>query len=316
MIAGLETISSGTLAIDGKNMNKVPAKDRDIAMVFQSYALYPHMTVADNLAFGLRRRGASADEQRKRVGDAARVLGLIDLLDRKPHALSGGQRQRVALGRAIVRDPKVFLLDEPLSNLDSALRSSMRGEIVRQHRRLGTTMIYVTHDQVEAMTMSTRMCIMDRGRLVQVGKPLDVYQNPASAFVARFLGNPPMNLVPVLLEMHDGKIVASRGTQRIRLESIPAQKVGQWIGHEVHLGIRPESLYQRTGGAVTLTGEVTSVEPLGAETVLMCDIQGVEAAARLSGVSPARPGDRIDLGFDPQSVHLFSVATGESIPWK
>src|SRR5262245_14675417 len=199
MIAGLESISSGKLSIDGRIVNAVPAKDRDIAMVFQSYALYPHMNVKDNLAFGLRRRAVSRDEIERRVTSAAATLGLSTLLDRRPHALSGGQRQRVALGRAIVRDPKVFLFDEPLSNLDAALRVSTRGEISALHRRLGATMIYVTHDQVEAMTLGSRICIMNGGKVVQVGEPLEVYRRPANTFVASFLGNPPMNLLQAVV---------------------------------------------------------------------------------------------------------------------
>src|SRR6476646_1366061 len=198
MIAGLESITSGSLSIDGRVVNAVPAKDRDIAMVFQSYAPYPPVSVENNLAFGLRRRAVPRDEIERRVAGVAATLGLTPLLHRKPHALSGGQRQRVALGRAIVRDPKVFLFDEPLSNLDAALRVSTRGEISALHRRLGATMIYVTHDQVEAMTMGTRICIMNGGRVAQVGPPLEVYHHPANTFVASFLGNPPMSLLPAV----------------------------------------------------------------------------------------------------------------------
>src|SRR5262247_2113754 len=200
MIAGLEPISSGALSIDGRVVNNVPAKDRDIAMVFQSYALYPHMNVHANLAFGLRRRSVPRAEIDSRVAAVAEKLGLTPLLTRKPHALSGGQRQRVALGRAIVRDPRVFLFDEPLSNLDAALRVSTRNELIKQQRDIGTTSIYVTHDQVEAMTMGHRICIMNEGRVVQIGAPLEVYRNPADTFVARFLGNPPMNLMAARLE--------------------------------------------------------------------------------------------------------------------
>jgi len=211
MIAGLEEITEGELFIDDRLVNGVPAKDRDIAMVFQSYALYPHMTIEDNLGFGLRRRSVPAIEIDRRVKDVAAMLGLTGLLRRKPHSLSGGQRQRVALGRAIVRDPKVFLFDEPLSNLDAALRLSTRGEIVRLHQRLGATMIYVTHDQVEAMTMSQRMCIMNGGRVVQTGKPLEIYRDPADTFVARFLGSPPMNLIDVALSVDGERVVARFG---------------------------------------------------------------------------------------------------------
>src|SRR6478736_1318092 len=195
MIAGLEPISSGTVSIDGRVVNQVPAKSRDIAMVFQSYALYPHMSVYDNLAFGLRRRDVERVEIARRVEAAAAKLRLTEFLQRKPHALSGGQRQRVALGRAIVRNPKLFLFDEPLSNLDAALRVTTRNELIRQQREIGTTSIYVTHDQVEAMTMGDRVCIMNQGRVVQIGRPLEVYRSPADTFVSRFLGNPPMNLL-------------------------------------------------------------------------------------------------------------------------
>src|SRR5678815_2449389 len=204
MIAGLESISSGTLSVDDRIVYGIPAKERDIAMVFQSYALYPHMSVKENLAFGLRRRAVPRDEIERRVTGVAGTLGLGMLLERKPYALSGGQRQRVALGRAIVRDPKVFLFDEPLSNLDASLRVSTRGELIKLHRRLGATMIYVTHDQVEAMTMGSRICIMDKGKVVQIGEPLEVYRHPANIFVASFLGNPPMNLMPAVVSDDPG----------------------------------------------------------------------------------------------------------------
>src|SRR5205814_5022364 len=203
MIAGLEPISAGLLSIDGHVVNRVAAKDRDIAMVFQSYALYPHMTVAENMAFGLKRRGIPREEIEKRVQSVAEFLELKSLLRRKPHALSGGQRQRVALGRAIVRDPKVFLFDEPLSNLDASLRVTTRNELIKQQHEIGTTSIYVTHDQVEAMTMGHRICIMNQGKVVQIGRPLEVYRKPADTFVAKCLGNPPMNLLNGRLEAQD-----------------------------------------------------------------------------------------------------------------
>jgi multiple sugar transport system ATP-binding protein len=234
MIAGLESISSGTLSIDGRVVNAVPAKDRDIAMVFQSYALYPHMNVKENLAFGLKRRSVERAEIERRVSEVSGVLGLAGLLDRKPHALSGGQRQRVALGRAIVRDPKVFLFDEPLSNLDAALRVSTRGEIAAIHRRLGATMIYVTHDQVEAMTMGTRICIMNGGRIAQVGEPLDVYRKPADTFVASFLGNPPMNLLPATVTDAPGGRTLRIGASTITLP--PAVSRGMAAGQAVTFG--------------------------------------------------------------------------------
>ena len=236
MIAGLEAISSGTLSIDGAPMNAVPAKSRDIAMVFQSYALYPHMTVRQNMGFGLRRRQASRAVVRQRVEEVAAAIGLADYLDRKPHALSGGQRQRVALGRAIVREPAVFLFDEPLSNLDAALRVSTRAELVRLHRDLSATMIYVTHDQVEAMTMGDRVCIMRGGEVAQVGRPMEVYLDPASTFVAAFLGNPPMNLMPA----HS----PPEGGVRVGEALLPAPAPVR-PGAPLTFGIRPEDLDAR-----------------------------------------------------------------------
>jgi multiple sugar transport system ATP-binding protein len=241
MIAGLETISSGSLSIDARVVNDVSAKDRDIAMVFQSYALYPHMSVADNLAFGLRRRRIPKSEIDRRVNEAADLLGLSDLLKRKPHALSGGQRQRVALGRAMVREPKVFLFDEPLSNLDAALRVNMRNELVKLQRRLGTTMIYVTHDQIEAMTMGQRICIMNNGRVVQVGKPLDIYHDPADLFVARFLGSPPMNVLEVGIERSDHGLVAKVAGRRIALTRWNNGPFAKSQAKVAALGIRPET---------------------------------------------------------------------------
>ena len=300
-------------------MSRVPAKDRDIAMVFQSYALYPHMTVAANLAFGLRRRGVARAEIERRVAGTAEMLGLTPLLQRKPHALSGGQRQRVALGRAIVRDPKVFLLDEPLSNLDAALRVSTRGELIKQHRRLGTTMIYVTHDQVEAMTMGSRICIMNQGRVVQVGPPLEVYRRPADTFVARFLGSPGMNLIEsALVESAAGRAVRV-GRTELPLERslLPDLAVGQ----RIIFGIRPEDLYEpgehppglRTHG---LPAEVMAIEPLGAETLLILDLAGApgEVVARVGRDARARVGERIEIRVDLSAVRFFDVATTRALP--
>ncbi len=311
MIAGLESISSGSLSIDGRVVNDVPAKDRDIAMVFQSYALYPHMSVKDNLAFGLRRRSIEKGEIERRVQNAASILGLADLLQRKPHALSGGQRQRVALGRAIVRDPKVFLFDEPLSNLDAALRVSTRGEIAALHRRLGATMIYVTHDQVEAMTMGTRICIMNKGRVVQVGTPLEVYRNPANTFVAAFLGNPPMNLLPaVVAEGGDGRRLKIGAT----LVTIPAERVmGLEPGRAVMFGIRPETVSASGAASVTLAkfeAETVQVERLGAETLVASRIDGMDAklVARISGDIPVAVGERRPLYADLTAAHVFDAS--------
>jgi multiple sugar transport system ATP-binding protein len=316
MIAGLESITSGRLAIDDQVMNAVPAKDRDIAMVFQSYALYPHMSVRDNLAFGLRRRSVAKADIARRVAEVAETLGLVPFLERKPHALSGGQRQRVALGRAIVRDPKVFLFDEPLSNLDAALRVSTRNELIKQHQRLGATMIYVTHDQVEAMTMGTRICIMNRANVVQIGPPLEVYRNPADTFVARFLGNPPMNLLPG--ELADGARVRM-GAYTLSLSGHDPAPLARRRGQPVVVGIRPEDLYEvRPPGlnqATALPAVVTAVEPLGAETLLQLRLDGLadEITARVGRESIARVGDRLDVTADLAAVHLFDPATTQAI---
>ena len=309
MIAGLESITSGTLSIDDQVVNGVPAKDRDIAMVFQSYALYPHMSVKDNLAFGLKRRSVERAEIERRVTDVAGVLGLSELLARKPHALSGGQRQRVALGRAIVRDPKVFLFDEPLSNLDAALRVSTRGEIAAIHRRLGATMIYVTHDQVEAMTMGTRICIMNGGRVAQVGAPLAVYRRPASTFVASFLGNPPMNLLPAVVTDEVGGRTLKVGESLIELP--PAVTSPLVAGRTITFGIRPEHIARATGGLGALIFpvpvEVQRIEALGAETIVVAQVAGVTKPlfARFSGETEFKLGERCPLFLDLQQAHLF-----------
>ncbi|MEO7549334.1 MAG: sn-glycerol-3-phosphate ABC transporter ATP-binding protein UgpC [Ramlibacter sp.] len=317
MIAGLESITSGGLSIDGREVSHVPAKDRDISMVFQSYALYPHMTVSDNLAFGLRRRNVDTAEIQTRVKAAAGILGLEALLDRKPFALSGGQRQRVALGRAIVREPKVFLFDEPLSNLDAALRVNTRNELVRLHHRLAATMIYVTHDQVEAMTMGTRICVMNQGKVAQIGKPLEVYRNPADVFVARFLGNPPMNIVQAQVTTAGGQVFA-------RLPGATSLPLSRWSGSHleegcsVQLGIRPEELvlHEHGGaGAGALHGTVSAVEPLGAETLVGVELaEGAgEVIARLHRDTPAVLGDSVALAAPESAYYLFDAAAGKAI---
>jgi len=317
MIAGLESISSGTLLIDGRVVNNVPAKDRDIAMVFQSYALYPHMSVADNLAFGLKRRSVERAEIGRRVAAVADTLGLTGLLHRKPHALSGGQRQRVALGRAIVRDPKVFLFDEPLSNLDASLRVSTRGEISKLHRRLGATMIYVTHDQVEAMTLGQRICIMNGGRIVQVGPPLEVYKRPTNTFVASFLGNPPMNLLPARVAEGKGRLAVRLGGEILELNArqyptLPA-------GAAITLGIRPESIAEHANAGtsqrfVGIETEIVQIESLGAETILAARIPGIESevVARVGPEAGATVGESRSLLLDLSAIHLFD-ATGALI---
>ncbi|MBO6814356.1 MAG: sn-glycerol-3-phosphate ABC transporter ATP-binding protein UgpC [Rhizobiaceae bacterium] len=304
MIAGLENITEGELSIDGQRMNAVPAKNRDIAMVFQSYALYPHMSVRDNLGFGLKRRQTDKAVVRKRVDEVAASIGLTEYLDRKPHALSGGQRQRVALGRAIVRDPKVFLFDEPLSNLDAALRVSTRAELVRLHRELKATMIYVTHDQVEAMTMGDRVCIMNNGKVAQIGSPMEVYLNPASTFVASFLGNPPMNLVPATT----GEGVVESGSGRI------AQN-GFQPGRKLVLGLRPEDLCptDKVEDAV-VSGRVTSLESLGAETLVHIDTGGTKPVILRGGRNiPAQLDQTLHLTCDPAMARYFDAETGVAI---
>ncbi len=318
MIAGLESISGGELSIDGRVVNQVPAMDRDIAMVFQSYALYPHMTVAENLAFGLKRRKVDSAQIAERVGKAADILGLGELLERKPFALSGGQRQRVALGRAIVREPKVFLFDEPLSNLDAALRVNTRNELVRLHRRLGATMIYVTHDQVEAMTMGQRICVMNKGRIAQIDKPLEVYRQPADAFVARFLGNPPMNLLKARIVAHDGAIFAEVGAASLPLARWSAGQLAA-TQDEVLIGIRPEELELVEAGATAdanrLSGTVTAIEPLGAETLIVIDVAGQagEVTARMHRDVQLSLGDSATLGFAAKALYLFDGKTEKAI---
>jgi multiple sugar transport system ATP-binding protein len=311
MIAGLETISAGELSIDGRPMNNIPAKDRNIAMVFQSYALYPHMKVRDNLAFGLKRRGIPKDQIKKRVQQVAESLGLTPFLNRRPHALSGGQRQRVAVGRAIVRDPKVFLFDEPLSNLDASLRVSTRNELVSLHDRLGATTIYVTHDQVEAMTMGSRICIINNGQLVQIGAPMDVYRRPANIFVAGFLGSPPMNLLPANLERGAASRLLRIGTQAI---NVPPEwdNLLEGRSEEVVFGIRPEDLFLpgqvQSGDTIAdLNMEVCGVEALGAETVLIFKIEGLDQTlfVKADRFAKARRGDQVRVKADLSAARLF-----------
>ena len=310
MIAGLESITSGTLSIDDRVVSDVPARDRDIAMVFQSYALYPHMTVKENLAFGLKRRAVARAEIERRVGEVAETLGLSEFLRRKPHALSGGQRQRVALGRAIVRDPKVFLFDEPLSNLDASLRVSTRGEIAALHRRLGATMIYVTHDQVEAMTLGTRICIMNQGKVVQVGAPLEIYQRPESSFVAGFLGNPPMNLLKaVAREDSDGRTLEI-GDVVIRVPAERSPPLGP--GAAVIFGIRPEHVAANPPPGVEtapIEVEIVRIEALGAETIVFSRFPGADRPliARVDAASSFTIGERRPLHLDLSRAHVFDA---------
>ncbi|MFG1413148.1 MAG: sn-glycerol-3-phosphate ABC transporter ATP-binding protein UgpC [Pseudomonadota bacterium] len=319
MVAGLETISAGTLSIDGRVVNNVAAKDRDIAMVFQSYALYPHMSVGENLAFGLRRRKVNAAEIERRVKEAADILGLGALLARKPSALSGGQRQRVALGRAMVREPMVFLFDEPLSNLDAALRVNTRNELIKQHHRLGSTMIYVTHDQVEAMTMGTRICVMNGGKVAQIGAPLEVYWEPADTFVARFLGSPPMNLFTAPLRGGPDGFLLDEGPFHAPLIRWSAAALAPYADRKITFGVRAEDLHLDPAAAGEglrgrIRGKAFAIEPLGAETLVVLETPLGECTARLPRHVMVRPGDEVDLAFAASAAYLFDVETGRAIP--
>jgi multiple sugar transport system ATP-binding protein len=311
MIAGLEEITSGDLFIDGKRMNDVPPDARGLAMVFQSYALYPHMTVASNLGFALRLARVPKAERERKVREAARILQLESLLDRRPGQLSGGQRQRVAIGRAIVRQPKVFLFDEPLSNLDAALRVQMRVELARLHRELDTTMIYVTHDQVEAMTMADRIVVLRAGVVEQTGTPLELYNEPANEFVAGFIGSPKMNFIPVEVAASNGHevTVALPGGSRVdlRLASPAAPGTG------MKLGIRPEGIVIDPAGPVA--GQVSVVEHLGSETLVYVDVGGGNLVTVKTGPNvPAAVGDSIRLSLEGTHLHAFD-REGRSLRW-
>ena len=316
MVAGLEEISSGELIIDGKIMNDVEPKDRDIAMVFQNYALYPHMAVYDNMAFGLKLRKVPKEEIRKKVEEAARILDLEKLLDRKPKALSGGQRQRVAMGRAIVRNPKVFLMDEPLSNLDAKLRVQMRTEIAALHNRLGATIIYVTHDQTEAMTLGTRIVVLKDGVIMQVDSPQKLYNQPNNLFVAGFIGSPQMNFIPAECSVNGNKCFMTFDKTTIELPAEKAKKVidGGYNGKKVILGIRPEDVYdteeeiQKFSDCVIET-DVTGYELLGAEVLLYYTVNGANMSAKVDSDTPARYGDHIKLAFDLSKMHVFDKET-------
>jgi multiple sugar transport system ATP-binding protein len=308
MIAGLEEIESGTVSLGGRVINDVAPKDRDIAMVFQNYALYPHLTVADNMGFSLRLRNVSKAETRRAVEDAADLLGLRPYLDRLPRALSGGQRQRVAMGRAIVRQPQVFLFDEPLSNLDAKLRVQMRVEIKSLQKRLGTTSIYVTHDQMEAMTMSDRIVIMNGGRIEQTGAPLDVYDRPANLFVATFIGSPAMNLLPGILGRDGAGDFVQIGETRLRHD----HAVDAAAGTAVVLGIRPEhaDLVAATTVGTGLPFTVDLVEPTGAEAHLYGRLAGQPAVIALHGRARHAPGDTAFITPMPGEAHLFHAESG------
>ena len=326
MVAGLEEISDGEILIGDRVVNDVAPKDRDIAMVFQNYALYPHMTVFDNMAFGLKLRKTPKDEIKRRVEEAARILDISHLLERKPKALSGGQRQRVALGRAIVREPKVFLLDEPLSNLDAKLRAQMRTEISKLHLKLGTTFIYVTHDQTEAMTMGTRIVVMKDGFIQQVDTPQNLYTYPGNLFVAGFIGSPQMNFIDSKLLKEGDDFFVEFGTEDTKTRAgvkykikLPASKnkdgvLDAYVGKEVIMGIRPEDVHNEDDlvakfpeGIVEANVEVT--ELMGAETYLYMNCEEQAINARVEPTNTAKPGDRIKITLEPGKIHLFDKDT-------
>jgi multiple sugar transport system ATP-binding protein len=313
MIAGLEEISAGDLFIDEIFCNDMAPRDRGIAMVFQSYALYPHMTVSDNIGFALKLAGFSKAERESKIRDAAQILQMEELLERKPAQLSGGQRQRVAIGRAIVRDPKVFLFDEPLSNLDAALRVDMRMEIARLHQNLDATMVYVTHDQVEAMTLADKIVVLDGGVVQQVGEPLDLYHSPANLFVAGFIGAPKMNLLPVTMKSQKGDKVTIQSDD-VKSVGIAGTNVELEPGAELVLGVRPHHLTLAASPEKgTLRGTVGIVEHLGNETVLnVTTTTGVSILATLAGDASVRIGEEIGLKFSQDHAHVF-LASGPSI---
>jgi multiple sugar transport system ATP-binding protein len=298
MLAGLEEITGGEISIDGKVVNDLDSKDRDIAMVFQSYALYPHMTVRENMGFSLKLRKADARTIAQRVADAARILNLDQLLERYPRELSGGQRQRVAMGRAIVRDPKVFLFDEPLSNLDAKLRVAMRAEIKALHQRLKTTTVYVTHDQIEAMTMADRIVVMHDGIIEQIGTPLELFDRPGTLFVAQFIGSPAMNVFSGVVRSGQ---VEGLGAQWPLAPGMAAE------GQAVSYGVRPTDLRLAASG---IPGRVIIVEPTGAETELLVEVGGQQMVVVIHGRTQAQPGDPVHLEFDVAKSHVFDAASG------
>jgi multiple sugar transport system ATP-binding protein len=317
MIAGLEEVTQGDIIMDGQRINDIDPADRDLAIVFQNYALYPHKTVAGNLSFGLKLRKIPRGEIEKRVDLTAKLLGLEELLDRKPRELSGGQQQRVALGRAMVRQPFAYLFDEPLSNLDAKLRASMRTELIKLHHELNTTIIHVTHDQVEAMTMGERICIMQNGKIVQVGPPLEVYRNPANAFVAGFLASPSMNLIDTVLTSGKLGLVAEVGVISLPIPEMFSDSYRAYLGQSCTLGIRPEDLHLEPGEENYALVDVTvvTVEALGPETVLIVNLpDGREIAARIDRAFSAQIGSSLRLYANMSLMHLFGKENGQVIP--
>jgi multiple sugar transport system ATP-binding protein len=316
MVAGLETITSGEIAIGDRVVNKLEPKDRDIAMVFQNYALYPHMSVYDNMAFGLKMRKFGKGEIEKRVRDAADILGIGEMLKRKPRQLSGGQRQRVALGRAIVRHPRVFLFDEPLSNLDAKLRVQMRVELKKLHQRLGTTAIYVTHDQVEAMTLGDRVVVMRDGVVQQVGEPLELYHSPANKFVAGFIGSPAMNFVRVTVTEASGSLIAENSGLRIKLPVETAQRLRGHIGREITLGVRPEDLTVASSADVDnpcFDAVAEVVEQLGSEILLDMKVGDGVMVASIEPTVRVKVHDKLRIAMRSSRLHVFDAKTEAAI---
>ncbi len=318
MIAGLEEITVGTITIGDKVVNDVEPKDRDIAMVFQNYALYPHMSVYENMAFGLKLRKTPKPEIEKRVNDAAKILGIESLLDRKPKQLSGGQRQRVAVGRAIVRNPKVFLFDEPLSNLDAKLRGQMRAELKKLHLNLNATIIYVTHDQIEAMTMANKIVIMKDGVIQQIGAPYSVYFDPTNKFVAGFIGTPAMNFISAVIKKDGGKLVIQRDDMKISIPEKYEPRCKDYIDKEIIFGIRPEDMYDKMFAKTPDTddiikGKIEVVEPLGSETLIHANVYGHDIVAKVDPKTKAEPGMKMDFSIDVEMVHIFDKDTEENV---
>ncbi|MBT8412834.1 MAG: sn-glycerol-3-phosphate ABC transporter ATP-binding protein UgpC [Boseongicola sp.] len=304
LIAGLEETTSGIIEIGDREVNNLEPKERDIAMVFQNYAIYPHMSVKKNIAFGLRSSKMPKDAKEQRIQEVAGILDMTDLLERKPSQLSGGQRQRVAIGRAMVRDPSVFLFDEPLSNLDAQLRTQMRLEIKRLHQRVGNTIIFVTHDQVEAMTMADRIVIMKDGHIQQVGTPSEVYHKPANTFVARFIGAPSMNLLSASMS---GDTISLTGGRHVAVALNKQPK-----GEDVLVGVRPDDLHP-DGDNPIISGKVTVLEPLGPETLIYVETTSGEIIAKADGRLPPKVGDIVNLGAGAEHLHVFDAETGEAL---
>jgi len=320
MVAGLEEITAGTIEIDERVVNDIPPKDRDIAMVFQNYALYPHMTVYKNMAFGLKLRRFSKSDIDERVQQAAKILDITELLERKPKQLSGGQRQRVAVGRAIVRQPKVFLFDEPLSNLDAKLRVEMRAELKKLHQRLQTTMVYVTHDQIEAMTLGDRIVIMNDGEIQQVDEPLNVYDYPTNRFVAGFIGTPPMNFLSGRLEMAGDQIWFKNGHMNLRMPEYYKEALQSSVSESVTVGVRPECMRELNGEDTpegsAFEAEVNVIEPLGDQTLVYLSMDKENFIGRLDAHSRVQLNEKVKMELDMDKIHIFDDQTGDNLTLK